>query len=102
MNLRASWRAAGRNETVRLCLFLLGCLLIVVTPAVAILPGPGGIFTFAGGLALALRNSAWAKRRYVEIKRRWPKIGSWCDWGLRRRSAKRRGKLVRTAKGKSD
>ena len=32
----------------------------------------------------------WAKRHYVRFKRWQPKAGRWADWGLRRRSAKRR------------
>ncbi|TVV72607.1 hypothetical protein FOY91_14160 [Sphingomonas solaris] len=75
---------------VRRTLFVIGCLLVIVTPAVAVLPGPGGVFTFAGGMSLILRYSPWAKRRYVTFKRRWPRHGAWCDWGLRRHSAKRR------------
>jgi len=68
----------------------LGFLLIIVSPLVGALPGPGGIFVFAAGLTLLLRNSAWVRRRYVHFKRRWPKHGAWTDWGLRRKSAKRR------------
>jgi len=78
---------------VRTALFILGLLLMVATPAVAILPGPGGIFVFAAGLALALRNSEWAKRRYVRFKRWQPRAGAWTDWGLRRGSHLRREAL---------
>ena len=42
------------------------------------------------GLAMVLKTSMWAKRRYVRFKRWQPKVGRWADWGLRRRSAKRR------------
>ena len=75
---------------VRLSLFVLGILLMMVTPAVAILPGPGGIFVFAAGLTLAMRNSDWAKRRYVRFKRWQPRAGAWADWGMRRKSTRRR------------
>jgi hypothetical protein len=88
-----TWRQFRASRPVRLTLFALGILLMVVTPAVAILPGPGGIFVFAAGLALALRNSDWAKRRYVHFKRWQPKVGAWADWGLRRASARRRDEL---------
>ena len=73
------------------------------------LPGPGGIFFLAPGLALVLKTSLWAKKRYVHFKKwepnipyvrfeRWrPRLarrrvapGSWTDWALRRQSAKRR------------
>ena len=39
---------------------------------------------------MVLKTSMWAKRRYVRFKRWQPKAGRWADWGLRRRSAKRR------------
>ena len=42
------------------------------------------------GLALVLKTSMWAKRRYVRFKRWQPKAGRWTDWALRRGSAKRR------------
>jgi len=95
MSIGGTWRALGRNETVRFSLFLLGCALLFSAPLIGLLPGPGGIVAVAAGLSLALKNSAWAKRRYVEFKKRWPKYGSWCDWGLRRRSARRRDALAK-------
>jgi hypothetical protein len=75
---------------IRQGLFLLGCLLIIVAPLVGALPGPGGIFVFAAGLALVLQNSEWAKRQYVKFKRKHPNKGRWADWGMRRSSARRR------------
>lgn len=71
----------------------LGMILMIVSPLAGVLPGPGGIFVFAIGLALVLRTSMWAKRRYVHFKRWQPIAGRWADWGLRRRSAKRREAL---------
>jgi hypothetical protein len=94
MDIGPTWRALGRNPTIRTCLFALGCLFLIVTPIIGVLPGPGGVFTFAIGAGLVLKNSAWAKRRYVHFKRRWPKPGGWCDWGLRRDSARRRHALM--------
>ena len=35
---------------------------------VGAIPGPGGIFVFAAGLALVLKTSMWAKRRYVALQ----------------------------------
>ena len=60
---------------------------------VGAIPGPGGIFVFAIGLAMVLKTSMWAKRHYVRFKRWQPKAGRWTDWGLRRRSARRREAL---------
>ena len=71
-------------------LFALGVILLAITPVVGVLPGPGGVFLFAAGMALVLKNSVWAKRTYVRFKRRWPRAGDWCDWGMRRRSYRRR------------
>ena len=79
-----------RPPLVRRTLFCLGCLLVILTPPVALLPGPGGTMTFALGMGLILKYSRWAKRRYVRFKRQWPKSGAWADWGLRRASARRR------------
>lgn len=98
MDVRGTWRALGQNETVRFSLFLLGCALILSAPLIGFLPGPGGVVAAAAGLSLALKNSAWAKRRYVHFKRRWPRYGGWCDWGLRRLSARRRVALAKQAR----
>jgi hypothetical protein len=95
MITRAHVQAFFQSPPVRLALFLVGVLLIVVTPLVAIFPGPGGIITFGAGMALALKNSEWAKRKYVHFKRWQPRAGRWADWGLRRRSAKRREALAK-------
>ena len=90
MNLRQKWLALGRVPAVRTALFVLGLLLMAASPLVGVLPGPGGVIVFAAGLALVLKYSDWAKRKYVEFKRRHPNKGAWADWGLRRRSALRR------------
>lgn len=93
---------AGRHPAIRTACFALGCVLIGITPFVGVLPGPGGVFTFALGLGLMLRNSAWAKRHYVRFKRRWPKPGGWCDRGMRRASAGRRRAIARANAGAAD
>jgi hypothetical protein len=93
MNLGEHWLALGRKPAVRTALFLLGLLMMAVAPLVGALPGPGFIILFPLGLALSLKNSQWAKRRYVEFKRWRPKAGSWADWGLRRASHHRREAL---------
>jgi len=74
-------------------LFVVGMLLLVVSPLVGIIPGPGGVVVAGIGLALVLKTSLWAKRRYVKFKRWQPKAGRWTDWALRRPSAKRREAL---------
>lgn len=93
MNVRDKWLALGRIPAVRTGLFVLGIVLILLTPLVGVLPGPGGVIVFGAGLALMLKYSEWAKRQYVIFKRRHPRKGAWADWGLRRPSARRREKL---------
>jgi hypothetical protein len=90
MTMRDRWRTWRKTPGMRHVLFGLGILLVIASVAVGILPGPGGIFVFAAGLALILEASPGAKRVYVRVKRRWPRAGSWLDWGLRRGSARRR------------
>ena len=93
MIMRDKMRAWLDHPWVEILLFMVGVLLIIASPVAGIIPGPGGIFVFAAGLALVLKTSMWAKRRYVHFKRWQPKVGAWSDWGLRRASAKRRKKL---------
>lgn len=90
MNIRDKWLALGRIPAVRTALFVFGLLLMLASPVVGALPGPGGVIVFGAGLALTLKYSEWAKRRYVHFKRKRPKMGRWADWGLRRQSARRR------------
>jgi len=83
-------------------LFIFGVLLVIVGFVVAPLPGPGGIFFIAPGLALILKTSMWAKRNYVRLKRWQPKAGHWIDWGLRRKSARRRLERSKQLEGQSE
>lgn len=90
MGIRRRWLALGEIPAVRTGLFVLGLVLIVLSPVVGALPGPGGVVVFGAGLALTLKYSEWAKRQYVVFKRKHPNKGRWADWGLRRQSAQRR------------
>ena len=90
---REQWRQFIDHPMVEWALFVLGVLLIIIGIITGPIPGPGGIFFAAPGLALVLKTSLWAKRRYVHFKRWQPKAGRWADWGLRRRSALRREAL---------
>ena len=93
----AQWRRLIDHPLVEWTAFAVGLLLLIISPLVGALPGPGGIIVAGIGLALVLRTSMWAKRRYVKFKRWQPKAGRWTDWALRRRSAKRREALRKTA-----
>ena len=87
---REQWRRFFDHPVVEWSILIIGVILMILSPLAGVLPGPGGIFVFAIGLAMVLRTSMWAKRRYVHFKRWQPKAARWTDWGLRRSSAKRR------------
>ena len=90
---RENWRWFIDHPVVEWSIFVVGLILILLSPLAGVVPGPGGIFVFAIGLAMVLKTSMWAKRHYVKFKRWQPKAGRWADWGLRRPSAKRREAL---------
>lgn len=92
---REQWRAFLDHPVVEWSIFAVGLVLILLSPVAGVIPGPGGIIVFAIGLAMVLKTSRWAKRRYVRFKRWQPKAGAWADWGLRRRSHRRRESLRR-------
>ena len=93
MFTREQYRRFIDHPVVEWSIFALGAVLILLSPLAGAIPGPGGIFVFAIGLAMVLKTSMWAKRRYVRFKRWQPKAGRWMDWGLRRQSARRREAL---------
>ena len=99
MSIRQKWLGWGRLPIVRSALFALGLALILVSPLVGAIPGPGGVVVFAFGLGLVLKYSEWAKRQYVRFKRAHPNKGRWADWGMRRRSARRREARLRGEAG---
>ena len=75
-----------QTEPVRIAQLVIGAVLMVLGPLIGgPLPGPLGFLFFGLGLAMVLRNSLWARRRYTVLKRRYPKAGSWTDWALRRK-----------------
>jgi hypothetical protein len=90
MGRRERWRKLLDNPIVEWSIFALGLVLLVISPLVGAIPGPGGLLVAGLGLAMVLKTSAWAKRRYVRIKRWQPNAGRWMDWALRRPSALRR------------
>jgi hypothetical protein len=79
-----------RSRHKRLAMLAVGPALMVASPLVGLIPGPGGLIVFVAGLALTLQASHVAKRIYVRAKKRWPRLGHWSDKGLRRPSHFRR------------
>ena len=94
MSIRRKWIALGRLPMVKQGLFLLGIFMIIVSPLVGLIPGPGGVVVFAFGIGLVLKYSPWAKRKYVQFKKKNPNKGRWTDWSMRRESARRRQQLL--------
>ncbi|UYY58563.1 PGPGW domain-containing protein [Sphingomonas sp. S2-65] len=90
-------RTHQRSPAIRTTLVVLGFVLMAVAPVLGVLPGPGGIFVFAGGLVLVLRNATWARRKFARLKRRYPRLGRYCDMALRRTSFRRRERRRREA-----
>ena len=93
MITRRQWRRFIDHPVVEWAIFALGVILLMLSPVVGALPGPGGVIVAALGLALMLKTSMWARRHYVKFKRWQPKAGRWTDWALRRQSARRREAL---------
>jgi hypothetical protein len=98
MITRKQWDAFVDLPAVQWTLFVIGIIMIILSPVAGVIPGPGGVIVFGVGLGLVLKTSRWAKRRYVHFKRWQPKAGSWADWGLRRRSARRREAILKERK----
>ncbi len=99
MSLRSRWKSLSQIPAVRLVILIFGVLCMILAPLASPLPGPGGTVLFAIGLGLVLQTSAWARRRYVKFKRRYPRQGGWIDWGMRRKSHKRREQVKKQASG---
>lgn len=101
MVTRRQWRRFINKPIIEWSLLALGVALLILSPLVGAIPGPGGIIVAGIGLALVLKASMWAKRRYVRFKRWQPKAGRWTDLALRRRSAKRRDEARKAAESGS-
>lgn len=96
-------RAVKQHSALkRTLMFWGGLLLVILSPLVGAIPGPGGIIVFAAGFGLMLRGSNWVKKRYARFKRRHPKKGDWADFGLQRGSYKRRQARSKAAALASD
>lgn len=60
------------NRILRFGAILAGVVIMVTGFAIAPLPGPFGLPVAVVGLMIVMRNSMWAKRRFIDAKRRWP------------------------------
>lgn len=57
----------------RMAFMALGTVLILLGALIAPLPGPFGLPVAVVGLVIVLRNSYWAKRRFIRAQRAWPR-----------------------------
>lgn len=62
----------GVRRLVRIGWMLVGAVIMVAGVAISPLPGPFGLPLAVVGLMIVLRNSMWAKREFVKLKRRHP------------------------------
>jgi hypothetical protein len=81
---------AKDNQARRWVMIILGWALMIAAPLIGWLPGPGGLILFPLGLAILLKNSAWAKRFYTRHSKRHPEYGQWINWAMRRKRFKER------------
>jgi hypothetical protein len=58
---------------MRLFLTVAGALVVLLGVLIAPLPGPFGLPIMVVGLMLMLRNSFWARRRFVRLQQRHPR-----------------------------
>ncbi len=93
------YRRIQRIALIRRILFGVGVALMLIAPLIGILPGPGFIILFPIGLALALQNSFWAKRKFSRWMRHNPRPAKWVDRVLNRR---RRPGRDRAASGEGE
>lgn len=63
----------------------LGWLLMLFSPFIGAIPGPGFIVVFPIGLALVLKNSLFAKRQYAKYAKQYPQYGRWLNYAMRRK-----------------
>lgn len=75
----------SESRSCQWTLIVLGWFLMILAPLIGWLPGPGGLILFPLGLALVLKNSRWAKRRYAKVSKRHPEYGEWANWAMRRK-----------------
>ncbi len=62
-----------KGGVARIAAIVGGWALIVASPFVGILPGPGGIPVFLAGAVLVMKNSPGSRRAFARAHKRWPK-----------------------------
>lgn len=78
---KSKLRDRPQYQWAMLCL---GWVLVLASPLIGALPGPGFLIVFPIGLAVILKHSRWAKKQYVRLTRANPEYGDWINWALGR------------------
>jgi hypothetical protein len=78
---RTSWRD---SNAYRMVMLWLGWLLVLGAPLLGPIPGPGALLILPIGLAIILKHSLWAKKRYARAARLHPQYANWANWAMRR------------------
>lgn len=86
----ALWTTLKESRAYRLAMLTLGWMLVLGSPLLGPIPGPGPLIILPIGLAIILKHSRWAKRRYAIFARANPEYGRWADWAMRRSKATER------------
>jgi hypothetical protein len=60
------------RRVVRIALITAGAAIMIAGFAIAPLPGPFGLPLAAVGLMIVLKNSTWAKRKFIKVQHRHP------------------------------
>ncbi len=80
-----SWWKAIPQSVRRAAVFVVGMLLILISPIVGSIPGPGGMIVFLAGISILASEFDWAENfRAVlpekvpaELKKRWQPTPRW-------------------------
>ena len=78
---RTSWRD---SNAYRMAMLTLGWVLVLGAPLLGPIPGPGALVILPIGLAIILKHSLWAKKRYARAARTYPSYANWANWAMRR------------------
>ena len=81
---------SAQQRAVQLLMMLCGWALVISSPLVSWLPGPGGLLFFILGLGLILKNSHWARKQFARHSKKHPEYSLWVGWALRRKRFRKR------------
>jgi hypothetical protein len=84
---------SSSHVAYRWLMISLGWALMIIAPLIGWLPGPGGLILFPIGLAILIKHSLWAKRRYLRLSKTYPEYALWANWAMRRRRFQERPPL---------